>query len=102
MKLTQWHRQKNQQNKTTKYILHLFVDHEITIIIDGILMDMFFRTKVVNITPVHILNNYFTNNRVIDSFLMEFQGEAKSDRIDSSPYQNNKSTIEDMLFRKRV
>ena len=101
MKFPKWHRQKNQQNKTTKYILHPFVDHEITIIIDGTLMDMFFGTKVVKITPIHIPNDYFTNNRVVDSFLMEFQGEEKSDRTESTPYQKNKSTIEDMLFRKR-
>ena len=76
MKLSQWHRQKNQQNKTAEYILHLFVDHEITIITYGTLMNMFLGTKVVKIRPIHIPKDYFTNYRVDASFLMEFQGKA--------------------------
>ena len=63
-------------------------------------MDMIFGTKEIKITPIQVPNNYFTNNRVEASFLLECQGEEKSDRTESTHYQNIKSTIEDMLFQK--
>ena len=65
-------------------------------------MDMTFGTKEIKITPIHVPNDYYTDERVEASFLMEYQGEEKSNRTESTHYQNIKITIEDMLFQKRV